>query len=154
MKQLIIVLVGAFFLIQCTSIRDTGNTGDVLSSFCVDIRVDSLLPLIKGLDSLVCYEYNTNLSDTVYVSSNCRSLVNAAFMQNIISCFAKNSTAISFTGQLKFPVVIIEAKYDKCKYILNVGIMKGHLDGHGSEFELIKDKGSYRIGKAVGLWVS
>ena len=93
------------------------------------------------------------------MDKNNQKFIDSVSLINIMNCFKRYNMKINFidafpSDKVKYPFIIISVSYDRCKYVLNLGIIRGHLAGNGHEYELIQRNNRFIIGKLVNEWIS
>jgi hypothetical protein len=121
---------------------------------CINQSVDSIIPSVENITELICEEFKLVVSDTLYIKKTLIKLFDSSKALEIQECFKKNHKTLVYLEKNKYPYIILQAKYDRCKYILKIGIIEGDLAGHGSTYEIIKTNNKYILGKAINLWIS
>jgi hypothetical protein len=121
---------------------------------CVNQFVDSIIPHIEDITTLICEEFKLVVSDTVYIENTIIDLFDPLKAEEIHECFESNKKSLIRVNDNRLPYIVLEAKFENCKYFLKIGIIEGDLAGHGSTYEIIKTEGKYILGKTVTLWIS
>ena len=151
--KLLFISISLIFIYCFATHRIDKNSSSEAANNCVNQFVDSIIPHIEDITALICEEFKLVVSDTIYVEKTIIDLFDSLKAEEIHKCF-KNNKKTLFVGGNKLPYIVLEARYENCKYFLKIGIIEGDLAGHGSTYEIIKTKDKYILGKTVTLWIS
>ena len=142
------------FIYCVSSHRIDKSIPDQAPNNCVNQFVDSIIPHIEDITKLICEEFKLVVSDTVYIEKPIMDLFDSVKTEEIHNCFKNNKKTLLCVEGNKLPYIVLEARYENCKYFLKIGIIEGDLAGHGSTYEIIKTKDKFILGKTVTLWIS